>query len=218
MSFMKIEFFIAYASTVSVIVPLALAIYQAKHLKSYSRLILILLLFSLLADGLSYFLSRRAINTNWIVNYYLLIQFSLFGMIYLIELKRPRFLMLIALVFVPYFVIGTMFFYGLFDFNTHVNSIAGLILVGISIYYLYHLLKELQVDNIAKVPMFWISFAVLCYYGGTLVLFLLNNLTADNYPNSHRMYWTFHNICNILKNILLAVGLWQSYRNLKQSL
>jgi len=215
---MKIEITIAYLSTASVILPFGLAIYQLKYLRNNLRLILILLLFSLLADGLSYFLSRRAINTNWIVNYYLLIQFSLFGMIYLIELKRPRFLMLIALVFVPYFVIGTMFFYGLFDFNTHANSIAGLILVGISIYYLYHLLKELQVDNIAKVPMFWITFAVLCYYGGTLALFLVNNLMADNYPDSHRMLWIFHNICNILKNILLAIGLWQNYRNLKQPL
>ncbi len=215
---MKMEFFIAYTSTVSVIVPLALAIYQAKHLKSYSRLILILLLFSMMADGLAYFLSRSGINTNWLVNSYLLIQFYFLGMIYFIELKRPRFLMLIVVVFVIYFIISTIFFYELLDFNTQAHSIAGLILVGISIYYLYNLLKELQSDNIAKVPMFWISFAVLCYYGGTLVLFLLNNLMIYNYPNSYTIFWTFHNICNILKNILIAIALWQSYRNLKQSL
>jgi len=66
--------------------------------------------------------------------------------------------------------------------------------------------------------MFWVTFAVLCYYGGTLVLFLMNNLMLGKYLASHRMLWILHNICNILKNILLAIALWQSYRNLKPSL
>jgi len=215
---MKIEIAIAYLSTASVILPFGLAIYQLKYLRNNLRLILFLLAFSLLADVISYFLSRSAISTIWIANPYLLIQFSLLMMIYFIELQRPRFLIFIALAYIIYFIVSTFFIYGVFNFNTYANSISGLILVGLSIYYLYHLLKELQVDNIAKVPMFWITFAVLCYYGGTLALFLLNNLTADNYPNSHRMYWIFHNICNILKNILLAIGLWQNYRNLKQPL
>lgn len=215
---MKIEIAIAYLSTASVILPFGLAIYQLKYLRNNLRLILFLLAFSLLADVISYFLSRSAISTIWIANPYLLIQFSLLMMIYFIELQRPRFMIFIALAYIIYFIVSTFFIYGVFNFNTHANSISGLILVGLSIYYLYHLLKELQVDNIAKVPMFWITFAVLCYYGGTLALFLVNNLMADNYPDSHRMLWIFHNICNILKNILLAIGLWQSYRNLKQSL
>jgi len=215
---MKIEIAIAYLSTASVILPFGLAIYQLKYLRNNLRLILFLLAFSLLADVISYFLSRSAISTIWIANPYLLIQFSLLMMIYFIELQRPRFMIFIALAYIIYFIVSTFFIYGVFNFNTHANSIAGLILVGLSIYYLYHLLKELQVDNIAKVPMFWITFAVLCYYGGTLALFLVNNLMADNYPDSHRMLWIFHNICNILKNILLAIGLWQNYRNLKQSL
>ena len=215
---MKIEIAIAYLSTASVILPFGLAIYQLKYLRNNLRLILFLLAFSLLADVISYFLSRSAISTIWIANPYLLIQFSLLMMIYFIELQRPRFLIFIALAYIIYFIVSTFFIYGVFNFNTYANSISGLILVGLSIYYLYHLLKELQVDNIAKVPMFWITFAVLCYYGGTLALFLVNNLMADNYPDSHRMLWIFHNICNILKNILLAIGLWQNYRNLKQPL
>jgi hypothetical protein len=214
---MKIEFFIAYASTASVIVPLVPAIYQARYLKTYSKLILILLICSLLTDVLSYFLSREGITTNWIVNAYLLVQFSLLWMIYFKELSKPRPFVLIATVFITYFF-GSFFFNDFFNFNTHANSIAGLILVGIAIYHLYHLLNELPAANITNVPMFWVTFAVLCYYGGTLVLFLMNNLMLGKYLASHRMLWILHNICNILKNILLAIALWQSYRNLKPSL
>jgi len=215
---MKIEFVIAYLSTGSVFVPLGLGIYQIKSLNTYSRSILLLLLCAMLADAISYFLSRRSISTNWIGNTYLLFQFNLFWIIYFNQLKKPRFLLLIALTFLIYFFVDITFFHSFFDFNTHANSIASLILVGIAVYYLYQLLNNLPAENITKMPMFWVSFAVLCYYGGTLVLFLMNNLMLGKYLASHRMLWILHNICNILKNILLAIALWQSYRNLKPSL
>jgi len=141
---MKIEIVVAYVSTGSVILPLVLAICQVKHLQNYSRLILLLLLCSLLADVLSYFLSRRAVSTTWIANVYLLIQFIILGMIYFHELKHRRILMLIALFFISYFVVDAFFFSGFFNFNTHANGIASLILVGISVYYLFQLLNKLD--------------------------------------------------------------------------
>jgi hypothetical protein len=73
-------------------------------------------------------------------------------------------------------------------------------------------MNNLQVDTIQSVPMFWISFGVLAYFGGTLFLFLFNNVLMKYQPANHQLVWILHNVLNITKNIFFAIALWKSCR------
>jgi hypothetical protein len=78
--------------------------------------------------------------------------------------------------------------------------------------YLYRLFRELPVERVQDMPMLWIAFAVLIYFGGTLFLFLFNNYLIDNEPGTHRAIWVLHNMLNVSKNVFLSIALWKHYK------
>ncbi len=215
---MRIEFIFAYVSTSSVLLPLGLSIFQFNKLKGSALYLFYLLIGSFLADVASYFLSRNAVNTYWIANGYLLFQFIFLAVIYYAEFNNSKLIKGIIFLFVVFFFCNLLAVQGLFVFNTYSNSIAGLILIAISLYYFYFLLHHLPQEDIYKIPLFWISFSVLFYYGGTLILFLTNNFFVSKFVQSLRLVWILHNFCNIVKNLLFTIALWHNYRNLKLSL
>lgn len=215
---MKIEFIFAYTSMGSVLLPLSLSVCQFHKLRGSILYLFYLLIGSFLSDISSYLLSRSSVNTYWIANFFLLYQFLILLRIYFRELNQPRYLKSTAVVFMVYFLINAFFVQGFFVFNTHSNGLSGLILVTISLYYLFSLLRNLPDRDIYRIPMFWVSFAGLFYYGGTLILFLTNNFLVDKFLGAHRPVWILHNFCNIVKNLLFAIALWHNYRNLKLSL
>jgi len=215
---MKIEFIFAYASMGSVLLPLSLSFFQFYKLKGSALYLFYLLLGSFLLDVSSYFLNRSAVNTYWIGNIYFICQFLILMTIYFYELNQQRYLKFIAAIFTLYFLVNAVFIQGFFVFNTHSNSLSGLVLAAISLYFLFTLLKDLSEVNIYRIPMFWVSFGVLFYYGGTLILFLTSNFLVDKFLGAHRLVWILHNFCNIVKNLLFAIALWHNYRNLRPSL
>lgn len=215
---MQIEILIAYVSMGSILIPFCLSIFQFHRLKGTLLYLFYLLIGSLLSDATSYLLSRSAMNTNWISNSYLLYQFVILAFIFFMALNHSKLIKYTILLFLIFFVYNLLAVQGLFVFNTYSNSLAGLILVAVALYFLYHMLKDLPLEDIYRLPMFWISFAVLFYYGGTLILFLTNNFLVDRFIGSHRLVWILHNFCNIVKNLLFAIALWHNYRSLKQSL
>jgi len=215
---MRIEFIFAYVSTGSVLIPLGLSVFQFYRLKGGIVFLFYLLAASLLSDASSYLLGRNGMNTYPIANAYLLFQFIILAWMYFVEFNHSKLIKYIIFLFLIFFMINLVGIQGLYVFNTHSNSVAGLILLAISLYFFYNLLKNLPEENIYQLPMFWISFAVLFYYGGTLLIFLTNNFVIDKSLQSHRLVWILHNFCNIVKNLLFAIALWHNYRNLRHSL
>ncbi|MEK6783397.1 MAG: hypothetical protein AABY93_16970 [Bacteroidota bacterium] len=90
--------------------------------------------------------------------------------------------------------------------------------MALSLYYLFTLLKELPTATIHRLPILWISFAALGYYGGNFFLFLFSNYLTKSIDGSLAILWVLHNILNVIKNILFAIGLWQAYHNPNSSI
>ena len=79
--------------------------------------------------------------------------------------------------------------------------------------FLYNLMQDMPVERVQTLPLFWLSFAILIYYGGTLFLFLFNNFLITHLPKSHQTIWTLHNLINITKNVFLFLTVWMNYRH-----
>ena len=216
---MQPELMIAYCSSGSVFIPLVIALAHWKNLWSDLKPICLVLILSLASDLLSLLLIKysQGSNTYLIVNIYLIIQFSLLVLVFRKQLPYPTITNIILLLFITFCMVNITVFQGPWEFNSVSNVIASLILIAFCIFYLYRLLSELPIVHIQHLPMLWISFGVLVYYGGNFFLFLVNNYLTHDESGPHKLMWILHNLLNITKNILFAVALWQSYRKVKSS-
>lgn len=200
----------------STIIPLGFAAIKRRISKEFGPLLLALLV-SLLCDTIAYFLASRSHNTHWLGNIYLIVQFSLLAWMFRHHFRNKKWNDIIVIAFIFFFTINLVFFQGPWKFNSISNVIAGLILISMCLYYFYRLLNDLPTIHIQHLPMLWISFGVLTYYGGNFYLFLVKNYLSYGETGSHKLMWIFHNLLNIVKNILFAIGLWKGYRRLRSS-
>lgn len=218
---MRPEFLLAYISIGSVFIPIAFALANGKklleELKPLRWILFISLSCDLLSLGISLTGSMR--NTHWIGNIYMILQFSLLVLTFRRQLQSNRIIDIVHITFVVFYVVNISFFQGPWIFNSVTNAVACIILIVLTMYYFYRLLNDLPTDHIQSLPMLWVSFAVLVYYAGNFFLFLTANyLTYEGVgKGTHLLMWNLHNLLNIIKNILFAIALWQSYRKVRSS-
>ncbi|QOI98240.1 MAG: hypothetical protein HRU69_12420 [Flammeovirgaceae bacterium] len=179
--------------------------------------IVLILIFSLVADIISVVIIHHGLNSLLIGNIFLLIQFSLLAYLFKKQSYFIKTSLIVYVFFVIFFTFNIIFYEGPWKLNSASNVLASIILITFSMYYLYRLLHDLPVLHIHKLPMLWICFAILVYYGGNFFLFLAGNYLSET-PAFQRSVWILHNLLNVIKNLLFAIALWQNYRNVKSSL
>jgi hypothetical protein len=214
---MQFEFYVAYSSFGSIAIPLSIAMLQWKRMTDELKILRTLLIVSLLSDLLSLVLIKNSLNTYWIGNIFMITQLSLLIIIFRSQLQHSSVINSILLLSVIFCLLNIGFIQGPFVFNSFSNVIACLILISFCLYYFYRLLNDLPTIHIQHLPMLWISFGVLTYYGGNFFLFLVKNYLTYGETGSHKLMWILHNLLNIVKNILFAIGLWKGYRKVRSS-
>ena len=212
---MNLPILIAYLSVGSILIPLGIFIFKRFRIVMDLAPLIVLLIVSLICDLSSWIFFEFSYP---LVNFYLLAQFSVLYYLFFRHLKRPSILKWIFIFFCCFYIVNISFFQGPFQFNSVSNAFASIILMGLSLYYLFTLLKELPTVTIHLLPILWISFAALAYYGGNFFLFLFSNYLTSGIGESLMILWVLHNILNIIKNILFAIALWQAYLNTKLSI
>lgn len=196
----------------SVLVPLIPGLILWKWQQGNLKLILWLVISSVISDLLSLWLMNRRINTWPVINLFLLVQFSFLFQI----LGDQRKIILLRILF--FACIG----FGLYNFlflqtpkalNSYTSYAAAILMIISALSFLYQLMNEIPVEKIQTLPLFWLAFGVLVYYGGNLFLFLFNNYLIAHLPKSHQTIWVLHNLLNITKNVFFFVTLWINYKS-----
>jgi len=101
------------------------------------------------------------------------------------------------------------------DINTYTKTLSSVILIFYCVLYYYRLLVDLPVQHLHKLPMFWYSMAFLMYNAGTLFLMLFTSYLVEVLHNDLLIYWTFHNILDIVQNLIVMVGLWKELQHIR---
>src|SRR6185295_10874790 len=137
------EIIIAHISSLSVFIPLCFYFFiKGKRTKDLN-LLLVLLLVSMVCDGLSLLLLQYSINNLPIGNFYFLAQFSILYYLFYTHLSRPRAMQLIYILFVFLCIVNLVFYQGFNHFNTYSNVATGIILIGLALSYFLTLLREM---------------------------------------------------------------------------
>jgi len=136
--------------------------------------------------------------------------------VYNTALKRryEKFFTFIAAMF-TLFAVCNLLFIQQDSNNTYSQAARSVIMVGFCVLFFYRLLEDLPVQHLQRVPMFWFNAAFIIYNAGTLFLFLFAAYFVEVLHNNLLLYWSFHNILNIIQHLIVMVGLWQDLRNIR---
>lgn len=209
---MKLLLLFAYISILSAFIPTIAGLVLWKQLPRNLKLILLVSVISLIADGISFILIRYGVSTWPVLNLFYTIQLT----VLFTALAHQRPILVLRIIFyacICFAVLNFFFIQTPKTFNTYTAYVGGILMIISSISFLYQLMNEMPVEKVQTLPMFWLAFGVLVYYGGTLFLFLFNNYLISHLPKSHQIIWALHNALNIIKNVFLFISLWINYKS-----
>ena len=207
----KISEIIRVASNVSLLLPLLMYLSRFKYASRQVHIIGILIIVSGVCDLIGLFLFGRNQSTVVLFNTYYAVMFALLTWFYyeVLFVNSRRMLIWIGLaIYVQSFVLVTAFVQSFLEYQTLMWVISAIILIIYSIAFFFHSLSTISTSGYFGYGLIWINIGVMIYFCLNLFLFLMGNYVLTRLdPETGAMIWSSHNINNIIKNILFAIGI-----------
>lgn len=147
----------------------------------------------------------------WLSNAFFLLEFIAISWFFISEIARPRVRGLaysLAVLTGSYFVISTI------DRGVlNANYADAALLYAIYIYYalvgLHKVIQEIEYVMVERNPLFIFCIAILLYSSGSFFIFLFEHVMLISLGKLVDVLWVYvHNVLNIIKNLLIAYGLF----------
>lgn len=203
---------IRIASNLSLLIPLVAYLLKAKYASRQIHIIGGLIIVSGLFDLWGMFLFSRHQSTVVLFNAYYAVLFFLLTWFYyeVLFVNTRRIMVWIGLaVYLQSFILITFFVQSLFEFQTLMWLITAIIMITYSIAYFFYSLSTIITTGYFGHSLIWINVGVMIYFCLNLFLFVMGNYVLTKLdPETGAMIWSSHNINNIIKNILFAIGIF----------
>lgn len=204
-----------YLSTLSILLPL---IFGAIFFKSLTRPIKILfgyIVVAALLEFLGAILFFQGKNNMPLYHIYTFFEFTILSLVYYTlfnQLLHKIGVLILSVAFLVYMA-NLIITHSAFDeFNTITRTIESAILILYFLTYILHSSRENTGKTLELNPYFILTSGLLIYFAGTVCVFLfLEHLEGNSFLSA----WSIHSVLNIFLNVIYAVVLWKSHRNLK---
>jgi hypothetical protein len=202
---------IAHASSLSVAIPLAVYFARFRQHNKPARIISLLLFIATACDLAGYLLFRAQKSTAVVFNIYYTLMFLVLSWFYYEIIFREKFKLATLLglaVYVLSFVLITFYVQDFFFYQNLIWIIGGIIMVLYSITYFVNSLSALPNTYLFDDGTTWINTGILFYFSFSLFLFSMGDYLFNRQdPQVTLLLWSTHNVNNIIKNALFAIGL-----------
>jgi hypothetical protein len=209
MSSQSISEVIRYASIFSVAFPLILYLFRLKDLSRSGHKIGAIVIISALSDLIALYLFEAEMSTVLLFNAYYLIFFILLAWFYSDVLQTVRGKRTVQWglgIFVLSFIGITIFLQSFNEYQTLMWTLAGAISIIFSISYFISVFSAMKPMN--DFGLLWINSGILFYFSFNLFLFIMSSYVLTRLePELSLIVWSFHNVNNIIKNILIGLGI-----------
>lgn len=191
-------------SVLSVFIPLVCGL-VLKQKNKVEWLLVGLVVVSFLSDFICLYFARMGQSTYWIINTYQYAETVLVFVFFYFVLGRKKYVLallffILCLSIVDHVDVGN---HALYHRTLSVKSLV--VIVCCLIYFVDVFNRESDIF-IEYNPVFWMVVGLLVYFSGSLFSWILSSYASPTNPYK----WMFHNLANILKNILFAIGLWKA--------
>jgi hypothetical protein len=208
----KISEIIRIASNVSLLVPLAIYLSRVRYASRQIHIIGILIIASGIFDLVGLVLFSRHQSTVMLFNAYYFILFMLLTWFYyeILFANTLKVMVWIGLaVYLPSFILITFFVQNVSEYQSLMWLITALIMIIYSIAYFFYSLSTIITSGYYGYSLIWINVGIMIYFCLNLFLFVMGNYVLTKLdPETGALIWSSHNINNIIKNILFAVGIY----------
>lgn len=206
---------VRFTSIFSLTLPLIAYVLRRKEGSTQHHIIGVLIIALALCESIAALRGSQKASTALVANFYGIVQFFLLSWFYVEVLFKK--------LFAKYFFIGTGVYIvtyitvlflgeGFFDFQSSMWAVSGLILFIYAGAYNRYITLKLPAEEPYIISTFWINIANSFYFSSTMFLFIAENYFPE-LTGSAREIWMLHNVCNISKNVLYAVGLYKIGKN-----
>lgn len=203
---------IRIASSISVILPLVLYLGKIQHASKRIHIIGALIVASALCDLAGIFLLTGKQSTFILFNTYYAVLFFLLTWFYyeVLFINTRRVIVWIGLaIYLQSFILITIYVQSFSGYQTLMWVITAIIMIIYSISYFFYSFSTIPAANIFSYTFIWINIGVLIYFCLNLFLFILGNHVLTKLDQEMSvLIWSFHNVNNIIKNILFAIGIY----------
>jgi hypothetical protein len=201
---------IAHSSSLSVLVPLVFYLLRFRRLNRPGHIIGILLFVAGICDLAGYMMFQAQHSTAVVFNIYYTVMFLLLCRFYYEILFKDKFRIAMVVgiaVYVLSFVLITFYVQNFFFYQNLVWIIAGVIMILYSVTYFLNSLSAIPSLHLFDNSTTWINTGVLFYFSFSLFLFSMGDYLFNKQdPQVTLLLWSTHNVNNIIKNILFAIG------------
>ena len=200
------------ASSISVVLPLAIYLTRVKYATKRVHIIGVLVIVSGVCDLIGFFLYREHQPTAILFNAYYAILFLLLTWFYyeILFTNDRRVMVWIGLaVYLQSFILTTLYVQGFFEYQTLMWVITAIIMIIYGIAYFIYSLSTLPTASVFSYSFTWINSGVLIYFCLNLFLFIMGNYVLTKLDSEiGLLIWSFHNVNNIIKNVLFGIGIY----------
>lgn len=170
------------------------------------RILLFLLTITLVSELMSLFLLETKERRYTAYHFYNVMELSVLSLYFLKVTglyKLWRFLSL-AVLFIVAGILNAVYLQPIHTLNSNFLSLESFLVICMSLYSIYKMLLNDEIDNIAFYPHFWISAFLLLYFSTTFVYWsFIKMLYATRSP-----YYTLAEYIEIIMNIVCYTGLF----------
>ena len=207
---------IAHSSGLSVLIPLCIYFIRFKSLNRPGHVIGMLLVISAMCDLAGFILFKTQRSTAIVFNIYYTLMFLVLCRFYYEIIFRNKLRMALVAgiaVYVLSFVMITFYVQNFFYYQNLIWIIGGIIMILYSIAYFVNSLSSIPGAQFFDNSTTWINTGVLFYFSFSLFLFSMGDYLFNRQdPQVTLLLWSTHNINNIIKNCLFAIGLNQTIK------
>jgi hypothetical protein len=197
-----------HASQVAAIIPVLAGFMVYKRLPDLSKRILFYTVFTLALELLMYVLSNLRLNNLAVIHFAIPLDFYLMSLVFLEEKLLQNYKKLFWTALALIVVIGvyeTIWVNHLISFPSITIVVESMLLVAAVFLYFNESLKVPSAIPLSLQPLFWVSCAILVYYGFSVFYFLLYN--RIHLENKIKIGSILHSSFNTLYYILLTIGI-----------
>ncbi len=201
---------LTYLSIGFSILALVIGLWCIKSIKKYLIPFFLIVSIAALVEISSLFIFDTTINNLTIFHFYTAFEFTLIFLFYVL-FYRQYFKLKFLYLLLPCFYLINYFdnkLNGINEMDNFSVTIESSFFIIISLASFFFIIRHLIFENIVAMPFFWINSAILIYFSGNMVLFVVNkSLPKEDF---YILYSFINSPLNILYNLLICIGFWKS--------
>ncbi len=195
------------------LLPLLAGLYRFRYLNTGLRWLLAFVIFGQLTEIAARMVVIMGYQNIPLMHLYVPVKFILFSMVYRYYLDgfvNRYVIMTVAVLFVLFSVVNSLFIQSIHEYNSYVRAIGAFILAVYALLWFMKTLKNLNIPRLRDEPFVWINTGAIFYFSGSFFVFILSKLIlAQSVSLMAKAFWISSSLL-ILFYLLIAVGFWKS--------